>query len=233
MVKHKVEALDNTVQVCKGTRYYTTRREDSVGLLIKNIEGWVDKASLTHKFVVTLSGDVKISVTITQESFLNHPFASDKDFIIFTLQKRLTEGFSNKISEELFEFEYKISNSADKPVAKPVPLPSVASYMKKDEVYTSKYQAFKAGIVGGGKSNVIPINSKKTTGIGQLTNYIPALATFKTSCPEPTCNLAGVVLQSLIIHLNDDHKWARERIADWLDTLDADLEFKGEKIEGN
>lgn len=31
---------------------------------------------------------------------------------------------------------------------------------------------------------------------------------------------------SMIPHLNDDHKWSRERIADWLDTLDIDLEFR-------
>lgn len=30
----------------------------------------------------------------------------------------------------------------------------------------------------------------------------------------------------IIIHLNDNHKWTRDRIADWLETLDIDLEFK-------
>lgn len=29
----------------------------------------------------------------------------------------------------------------------------------------------------------------------------------------------------LIINLNDDHKWTREQIADWLETLDVDLTF--------
>lgn len=32
-------------------------------------------------------------------------------------------------------------------------------------------------------------------------------------------------IASLIVHLNDDHKWSREQIADWLDTLDVDLSF--------
>lgn len=32
-------------------------------------------------------------------------------------------------------------------------------------------------------------------------------------------------LESIIIHLNDTHQWAREQIADWLDTLDLDLTF--------
>lgn len=33
-------------------------------------------------------------------------------------------------------------------------------------------------------------------------------------------------LSNVIIHLNDGHGWSRERIADWLDTLDADLIFR-------
>lgn len=32
-------------------------------------------------------------------------------------------------------------------------------------------------------------------------------------------------LEAVIIHLNDTHKWSREQIADWLDTLDVDLAF--------
>ena len=31
----------------------------------------------------------------------------------------------------------------------------------------------------------------------------------------PACEVEG----SVITHLNDDHRWTRERIADWLDTL--------------
>ena len=33
----------------------------------------------------------------------------------------------------------------------------------------------------------------------------------------------------IITHLNDTHKWTREQIADWLETLDISLEFKGAK----
>jgi hypothetical protein len=29
-----------------------------------------------------------------------------------------------------------------------------------------------------------------------------------------------------IIHLNDVHKWSRDQIADWLESLDIDLSFK-------
>jgi hypothetical protein len=35
-------------------------------------------------------------------------------------------------------------------------------------------------------------------------------------CPEAGCR-KQLLLDSLIIHLNDDHRWSRERIADWVD----------------
>lgn len=34
-------------------------------------------------------------------------------------------------------------------------------------------------------------------------------------------------LEDAIINLNDSYKWTREQIADWLETLDIDLRFKG------
>ena len=33
-------------------------------------------------------------------------------------------------------------------------------------------------------------------------------------------------IRDIIMHLNDQHKWPREEIADWLETLDVDLAFK-------
>lgn len=36
----------------------------------------------------------------------------------------------------------------------------------------------------------------------------------------------GWSLFDLIVHLNDDHELPREGIADWLDTLDVDLELR-------
>lgn len=36
-------------------------------------------------------------------------------------------------------------------------------------------------------------------------------------------------LESVIIDLNDDHRWTREQIADWLDTLSVDLRFPTER----
>jgi len=40
-------------------------------------------------------------------------------------------------------------------------------------------------------------------------------------------------LQSTIINLNDQYKWTREQIADWIETLDIDTTFKGDPNDGN
>lgn len=42
---------------------------------------------------------------------------------------------------------------------------------------------------------------------------------------NPVTNKTGT-LRSVIISLNDNSKWTRERIADWLDTLDVDITFR-------
>lgn len=57
---------------------------------------------------------------------------------------------------------------------------------------------------------------------------IPGFHTMMQRCPVKGCeNAVGQChLRDTIIHLNDQHKWPREQIADWLDTLDHDLRFK-------
>lgn len=60
-----------------------------------------------------------------------------------------------------------------------------------------------------------------------LEEAIPALRT-SVRCPGVTngvrCLKDGPIT-GVVMHLNDNHKWSRHDIADWLDTLDADLSF--------
>lgn len=70
----------------------------------------------------------------------------------------------------------------------------------------------------------------------ELRRAVPGIGT-QVACPEDDCYLryvnsdgkdiryTGSVLIT-VTHLNDIHKWTRERIADWLDTLDIDLTFR-------
>lgn len=71
--------------------------------------------------------------------------------------------------------------------------------------------------------------------VSDLTKLVPALKDFKTKCPWCTCNNIACMtlpIPSIVMHLNDIHKWTREQIADWLDTLDVDLTIKPvEKLE--
>lgn len=60
-----------------------------------------------------------------------------------------------------------------------------------------------------------------------------------THCPEDSDDPRVVfyrsgraTLQMMIIHLNDHHRFSRETIANWLETLDHDLTIHPMVIEG-
>lgn len=74
----------------------------------------------------------------------------------------------------------------------------------------------------------------------QLAAVCPALNTVQRPCPEPLCENQGYkdqTLGALIPHINDDHNWSREKIADWLDIIaldpDVDLTIKPKKEVAN
>lgn len=57
-----------------------------------------------------------------------------------------------------------------------------------------------------------------------LAGVLPGLST-RVTCPACTSVALRPTVRDAVIHLNDSHRWTREAIADWLDTLDADLAF--------
>lgn len=68
----------------------------------------------------------------------------------------------------------------------------------------------------------------------QLIRRISSLEEEIVFCPDGKCAehehsneppLSSLLLD-MILHLNDDHHWTREEIADWLDTLDVDLTIR-------
>lgn len=68
----------------------------------------------------------------------------------------------------------------------------------------------------------------------QLLKVCPSLATFESKCPAcrgtRKFNPEPQNLGNLIPHLNDSHKWTREHIANWLDSLeDVDLTIRRER----
>lgn len=60
--------------------------------------------------------------------------------------------------------------------------------------------------------------------IGQTVNC-PAKTVNPNLSKDTDCVLSKS-LSDLIIHLNDTHRWSREAIADWLESLDLDLELR-------
>jgi hypothetical protein len=58
----------------------------------------------------------------------------------------------------------------------------------------------------------------------EVSEIVPALTRHIVPCPrEGSCGKNNLQLDRAIIHLNDSHEWSREKIADWLDSLDIDL----------
>lgn len=57
----------------------------------------------------------------------------------------------------------------------------------------------------------------------ELCRIVPNLRGPTVQCPG-CCEQSSLAF--IIPHINDEHKWTRERIADWLDTLDIDLTVK-------
>lgn len=60
-----------------------------------------------------------------------------------------------------------------------------------------------------------------------LTKLFPALMTVNKSCPSEICKntswgKASHPLSDVIIHLNDHHRWPREKVADWLEVISTD-----------
>lgn len=70
-----------------------------------------------------------------------------------------------------------------------------------------------------------------TTISGTIKRIVPGLVDAQAICPRRGCERSKPKpLDSAIIHLNDHHKWTRESIADWLDTLeDVDLTVHRER----
>jgi len=63
--------------------------------------------------------------------------------------------------------------------------------------------------------------------VDELSDLFPNLHGEQMRCPKSKCRgKYKADLASMIQHLNDYHKWTRERIADWLDSLDVDLSLQ-------
>lgn len=65
-----------------------------------------------------------------------------------------------------------------------------------------------------------------------LAEIIPGIGDAVEACPDDECITPdrNIPIAVLIVHLNDVHRWTRERIADWLDSLDIDLTIQRKDV---
>lgn len=66
--------------------------------------------------------------------------------------------------------------------------------------------------------------------VTEMTQRIPGMRA-RTDCPACPKAMVQHDIMTLVIHLNDDHHWKREGIADWLDSTGIDLTVHSEPIK--
>lgn len=109
-------------------------------------------------------------------------------------------------------------------------LQKASSWIPSSKIYTSN----SANSTIDYYQNLVNATTSATSGIDehstvkQLKEVFPGLD-HETPCPASECYLEkkSIKLSVLIPHLNDSsHNWSREKIADWLETLDININAK-------
>lgn len=75
-----------------------------------------------------------------------------------------------------------------------------------------------------------------TSVVDQLAKLCPDIKKIRVKCPAAKdcgSSYTPSYISDLVQHLNDSqHNWSREQIADWLETLDADIQLKDRSKQG-
>jgi hypothetical protein len=145
-------------------------------------------------------------VRIAVSNFAMHDVSEVEHFVKKEISYNIVKYFAAHIDNDLKDFDVKIPHKSQ-------------SLFGPFEV--EPYKPF---------TNFDPQGSADGSTVkNALTNAIPNMRKVKKDCPvEEDCAHKNRSLMNLIQHLNDTHKWTREAIADWLESLDEDLSF-GEK----
>ena len=68
------------------------------------------------------------------------------------------------------------------------------------------------------------VSDESNSPVSSLSKIFPVLKAKNVTCQDKDCkNSHGWRMMTLITHLNDDHAWSREAIAEWLESLDLDI----------
>jgi hypothetical protein len=88
---------------------------------------------------------------------------------------------------------------------------------RPDQAFGDYYQGTTASCALGAAYEAmyrLPNNAEGRRPTRDLDWFFDCLDTVKP-CPEEGCK-KRIFLAALLVHLNDDHRWSRERIAEWL-----------------
>lgn len=74
-----------------------------------------------------------------------------------------------------------------------------------------------------------PTCTPKRSVTQSLRAICPGIARNEARCPACDANPYWQLIDAVIVHLNDVHRWPRFAIADWLDSLAIDLTISPEE----
>lgn len=156
--------------------------------------------------------------------------AYDTDHVIYKVAKEMGHLLAKEIEKKLHEI---LLPATPTPKQIKVHKEFEKAFEENMESWYSKGWSLGKGVTPVGSIwNDIDTQADLGTAVTEmLYAAIPGFEEMRQPCPYEDCKSKTHrhdwnPLRNTIIHLNDWHKWPRERIADWLETLDHDLTFK-------
>lgn len=201
-------------------------------------------ANITSKSVKLMEYDEEIVVTREfiydvmhtefkgASTYTVSPVLEEVNALFYVVKMHLTAEYPHLMKSGQFRWELKnfiqsLHNGYD----------SIIIYTGSDKPsWPSKYSEIKTQKMdASGKPMMFSIgynpmaHVSEAVELSEASKSLPGVlevAKFPCECYDGETKPVTGQIRNIIMHLNDVHKWKRESIADWLETLDVDLAFK-------
>jgi hypothetical protein len=188
----------------------------------------------TDSYIITayLQNNTKMQMEFSAEFVMDVP----PDYLEDRIYEELTHSIKKTLPDVEFDIKEATKYSAtevynpiygEAPFVSPYAMPYDTLGYKKTQVFqqemASKYTAPYPAL--GPPPTNLASNATK-----QLKNLIPDIEK-KVKCPVKSCKAEAPLFNS-VMHLNDSHAWTPNAVADWMESLDLNLEFKEKKDNG-
>jgi len=187
---------------------------------IKAISSYPDQKMMIMLYKIYLANNLKIGTHIPIE--ILHTHKNINQFILDRINYCIEDSYEQFKDLDIWEEH-------------PISAPSWSNTLKiiRPEF---KHLSGKASYVNEAYVGVTKNYFSPEPGIGDtvetiMSTLFPVLNSY-IRCPVKECEFkhSKASLKNVIIGLNDRHKWTREQIADWLESLDLNLEVKGTNV---